>query len=571
MLDSTKVLPARRRRAVRVLIGLAAVLVTAVAALLVPVVGAASADPLPPRPFPTLSPFSPPPTFPRPLLPVRATVFGESYTSGEGAGNGIYPTIPGTSNEDWRHQSPYAPFHLAWAYLELNRRPLLPSYTITPYNFLTSWGPDHLTFLPSSGAETTHLDHPLMDGSTVKSEPMLDHADPDSDLVFFGLGGNDAGFGDLVRTTLYGFYEGVDRNTSNPMADWRQIQTYLVNGEVQRLRKGMPAVATKVTQGLEKTHAKMRKAEIVVSLYPLVVKPSGNADVAYVSGSAMDAMYPFIVALNEAVLNGAIQFAQQHPDVGVHIYDPNTAGDGGTSLVAGHELGQPDSYFNGVVRRKQPGLSMFHQLQESFHPNQLGTVAMGKGLAKYLADTFPQWYDFGPMSNRLDFNKVIVDPRPNPNELVAVGDDPEFEAWAGADPNRLCEGVQPESLCGNFLDDLGLIIPVDLVFLNPGPRPGTWVTSPDSPGGPPYPGGGGSGGGGEPSCCWIPVGYPASPSINTNNPCAGVIFFHNIPVNFISYPQGSRGRVVEQDLAGGLPPHELLLQATPCRPVIILL
>jgi lysophospholipase L1-like esterase len=571
LLDSTKAVPARRT--VRALVGLAGVLVTAAGVLLMPVVGAASADPLPPRPFPTLSPFSPPPTFPGPLLPVRATVFGESYTSGEGAGNGLYPTIPGTADEDWRHQSPYAPFHLAWAYLELNRRPLLPSYTVTPYNFLTSWGPDHLTFLPSSGAETTHLDHPLMDGSTVKSRPMLDHADPDSDLVFFGLGGNDAGFGDLVRTTLYGFFEGVDRNVNNPMADWREIQTFLVNGEVQRLRKGMPGVATKVTQALEKTHAKMQKAQIVVSLYPLVVKPNGNADIPYVAGSALDAMYPFVVALNEAVLNGAIQFAQQHPNVGVHIYDPNTAGDGGLSLVAGHELGQPGSYFNGVVRRNQPGLSMFHQLQESFHPNQLGTVAMGKGLAKYLADTFPQWYGPSMMPDGLDYNKVIVNPQPNPNELTAVGSDPEFEDWARTDPDRLCEGVQPESLCGNFLQDpdLGLVIPVDQVFLRPGSRPGTWVTSPDSPGGPPYPGGGGGSGGGESGgCCWTSVGYPA-PSINTNNPCAGIIFFHNVPVNFISYPEGSRGRMVEQDLAGGLPPHELVLQGTPCRPVIILL
>jgi len=488
-------------------------LFTALGLLLPAAVAGADPIPLPTRrPFPSLSPLPsgvPLPT--RPPIPVPppcpptcvdlgpepydAVVYGDSYTSGEGAShNHAYAPKP-DGTEDWRHRSGLAPFHVAWAALEMGRNPLR-RLTLRPEIMESAIGRDRLFFQASSGAWIKHLDEPQMEkkgGTVVRNPPQAQDVPTMAKIVYFGLGGNDAGFADLVSTAVKAYL--------NPVAGrfgvrlWQTDQEQSVALEVGRLQPRIAALPDKVAKGLESVRETHPVAEIVVALYPLGVKTSGNTGIEEVTGHTMDLMYPFAVKVNQAIRDGVARFQADFPNTKVHIFDPNTAGPNGTSVVAGHELGQPDSYFQGLVRRTGVLLTgkIFQSFQESFHPNELGAVAIGKALATFLAATMPALFPNGP-----SFDRLTINPQPlaaaTPDEIQSVAQ------WAYTNSAQLCEETDVDSVC-RAITPTGIVLSTDLWF-DPGrvlPFTGEPVPGGSDTGSP-----GGSGGGGS---TWTPAEY----------------------------------------------------------------
>ncbi|GAA1288169.1 hypothetical protein Psi02_71790 [Planotetraspora silvatica] len=467
--------------------------------------------PTPPPTFPPIPPSDPTPN-PQPTCPpdcapprtLKIAGAGDSYTSGEGATHDHkYLTFPDGS-EDFRHQSGYAPLPLAWDYLQSGRYPT-GQYTVQPDEISTTWGTgnsDRFIFNASSGAKVSHLtdvqfeDEDHTDIHEVRNVRQLAGVPRDLDIFYFGLGGNDADFGPLMKMVLIGHYSTVGTDT---YISRRKSQARLVHYKVQQLIGNMPQVSANVEQGLVNVKDATDNAEIVVALYPLPVKPSGNTDHKQIGGLAMDEIYPFAVALNQAIKDAVDRFRTRFPQRKVHVFDPNTAGPNGTSVVAGHELGQPDSYFNGVISRTEllARGKIFNALQESFHPNELGSVAIGRALATWMAGEFPAFFPNGP-----DFNRVITNPQ-------AAADDPEadqeLEEWVRANPGKLCDGDSIDSICHFIGPDGDVTIPLE-VLLNPirlKPIPGAPTVGGS--------GGGGSSGGPAPSS-WIPATYSSAPS-----------------------------------------------------------
>ncbi|MEU7861430.1 hypothetical protein [Nonomuraea sp. NPDC049141] len=460
--------------------------------------GPPTVRPTTPPTVPTLTPV-PPPTIPPTVQPTTPPLIwagvGDSYTSGEGASrNHVYK---GKSNgdEDWRHQSGLAPFLLAFNYLKVNRYQL-GDYTVFPTEIPTTWGNDRMIFNASSGAETIHLTKPQTECkkcTAIRNAPQLQGIPSDTNLVYFGLGGNDADFGSLMSTAFDVYFWRWTR------ANWVARQIRAVQMEVNRLINKMPQVSANVEQGLVEVNKAADKADIIVALYPLAVKQSGNSDTTQISGAALDLMYSFAAEVNKAIKDAVDRFRVRFPNVKVHVFDPNTAGPNNTSVVAGHELGQPDSYFNGVRYRGSifAQLRFFSAYQESFHPNEPGAVALGQALATWMTHEFPAWFPNGP-----DFNRVHVDAQASAEDPDA---DQQFEEWALAHPDEVCEETDIDSICHFINTDGEVTIPIEVV-LNPVPlQP---IPGAPAVGGP----GGGSPGGGPSPSTWIPATYSSAPS-----------------------------------------------------------
>lgn len=501
----------RRTRAYVVLMTLFA----ALGLLLPATVASADPIPLPTRPpFPTLSPLPsgvPLPT--RPPLPVPlpcpptcvdlgpapydAVVYGDSYTSGEGASHNHKYVTKSDGSEDWTHRSGLAPFAVAWTGLEMGRYPLYRP-TLTSDTMLTFFGRDRLFFNASSGAWIKHLNEPQMEkkgGTVVRNPPQAQDVPTMAKIVYFGLGGNDAGFADLVSTAAEAYLNPATGRFG--VFTWQTDQEQAVALEVSRLQSRITPLPDKIAQGLETVRETHPVAEIVVALYPLPVKESGNTGIEEITGHTMDLMYPFATKVNQAIRDGVAQFQASHPDTKVHVFDPNTAGPNGTSVVAGHELGQPDSYFQGLVRRPDVLWSgkIFQSFQESFHPNELGSVAIGKALATFLAARMPALFPQGP-----NFDRVTINPQPlaaaTPDEIQSVGQ------WAYTNSSQVCEETDIDSVC-RAITPTGIVLSTDLWFdphkVLPYPLPGEPVPGGSDTGSP-----GGGGGGGS---TWIPADY----------------------------------------------------------------
>ncbi|MFI6791748.1 hypothetical protein ACIBG4_30910 [Nonomuraea sp. NPDC050383] len=457
---------------------------------------------------PTVQPTPPPTPPPTTLEAYTIAGVGDSYTGGEGASrNSIYWKAKPDGVDDWRHISGLAPLHAAWAFLESGRYPV-GTYTLDPTQIRTTWGGDTFVFNASSGAKTKHLTQPQYenddkpDPAQLRNAPQLQGIPADTKIVYFGLGGNDAGFGSLLETAVKVYYEdGILRPSS-----WVHNQMTAVRLEVGRLLKRMPQVSANVEQGLVETHNVAQQADLVVALYPLAIKQSGNGDIKQIAGPTLDLMYPFATEVNKAIKEAVDRFRARYPNVNVHVFDPNTAGPNGSSVVAGHELGQVEPYFTGLRPRYRllGQFKLFKINQESFHPNEVGAVTIGRALATWMAHEFPALFPNGP-----DFSRVNVDAQASADDPVA---DQALEEWVSAHPEEACDGSDIDSICHFIGPDGEVTVPTE-VLDNPIPLP----PMPGAPvvGG----GGGGSGGGGGPApSTWIPATYSSAPSIPVGGP-----------------------------------------------------
>lgn len=507
--------PVPRRTQLRLVL---TALFAALGLLLPAAMAGADPIPLPPRPpFPSVLP-CPPTCVDLPGAdPYDAVVYGDSYTSGEGASHDhmYLPKADGT--EDFRHQSGLAPFVVAWTALELGRFPFR-RMTLTSNTMTTTFSRDRLFFKASSGALIKHLNEPQpdCDGCTaIRNERQAVDVPTGAKIVYFGLGGNDAGFASLVGTAVKAYLNPVSGIFT--VGGWQQVQEQAVAAEVGRLQPQIDGLKDKVANGLRDVRETHPTAEIVVQLYPVPVKPSGNTGIRELTGRSMDLMYPFAVKVNQAIRDGVAQFQSTFPATKVHIFDPNTAGPNGTSLIAGHELGQPEPYIQGLVRR--PGIfwqgDYFKSYQESFHPNELGSVVVGRALATFLAGTFPSLFPKGP-----NFAALTINPQP----LATSDEDIQaFDQYAAANLSQLCEGTDVDSMC-RAITPTGIVIQHDLWF-NP-----NW----HSPvGGDPTPGGsdtGSPGGGGGGGSTWNPVDYIPKDPCDIFKPVGDVWFFGDMQI-----------------------------------------
>ncbi|GIG90802.1 SGNH/GDSL hydrolase family protein [Plantactinospora endophytica] len=343
--------------------------------------------------------------------PRITSVVGDSFSSGEGTG--AYEPGEGYSTF-WRHRSPYAPGALAWLYLETSNRQLAPSISVIDGQIDTEWGPDRLAFLASSGAQTKHLVLPQVDPDTgrPRNQPQADGIRQDSNVVIYGFGGNDAHYADILEVALASYIKAAATAllSGNLIRPWTNRQAADVRGAIARETANLPQVQQQVYGSLATTHASAPDAMIVVTLYPVGVKPSGNPQTPFLGGPALDAMHGYAVALNNTIRAAVNQYNTNHPNQPkIEIFDPNTAGSGGASVVAGHEAGQPDSYFNpwladfGLLA----GGEKLHAFQESHHPNRAGSVALGKAMASWLQAKCPGLWPKAPT-----FHQVVTKPQP---------------------------------------------------------------------------------------------------------------------------------------------------------------
>jgi lysophospholipase L1-like esterase len=131
-----------------------------------------------------------------PRAVVKVTVIGDSFTSGEGADPATYRTVPvpattedGLTYEsvqiDPAHQSSAAP-------------------TLQALNQIQAANPAaqiQVTFVPVSGATRDSLYQTTNPGTPFEQPPQI-NAVRGADVVIVGIGGNDAGFTNWVRTAL---------------------------------------------------------------------------------------------------------------------------------------------------------------------------------------------------------------------------------------------------------------------------------------------------------------------------------------------------------------------------------
>jgi hypothetical protein len=449
----------RRVRLIHAIIGVTVVLVAS-AAVSIASVGPAGADPFPlptsrlpvptrfslpatlnplPTRFPQPPPYQPPAPPPG-IGPLKVFVPGDSFSSGEGTGMGHYRVLP-PATVDHRHQSGWAPSHIAWVLLEQARRPLNARYIVSTQEIETQWDADQFALLASSGADSEdYYLHAQIDPDTGlprTPDKQVAGIATDADLVIMGLGGNDAHYSQLFKEALDWLMDGILQDALAPPTSGSVAETFQrmgVAAQVSQLLELMPEVSRRIGLDLEATWEQAPNAQVVVMLYPQGLKSSGNPNIPFFFGSSLDQMYRFGTTLNETIRAAVLQFIANHPTAPApRIFDPNVAGPGYTNIIAGHELGQQNSYFNGLVVNREELLlgHRLHAAQESFHLNQFGALAMGKALATFLANEFPTWFPTGP-----NFDGVIADPRAYTTDNFIA--EQQLKQWLNTSAQSLC-------------------------------------------------------------------------------------------------------------------------------------
>ncbi|MEE6259435.1 SGNH/GDSL hydrolase family protein [Plantactinospora sonchi] len=313
---------------------------------------------------------------------VRIVIVGDSYMSGEGAGDylnkrGVIPPpyvrgpvntaplpAPGYTQEDynadWRHRSRHAAALLA-------------------IDELRKANPDvvfDVVFNASSGAETKHFWTAQSDEGR-NNPPQNAGINNQTNLVVVGMGGNDAGFGPLVEHALRhndqaGLQSLAAQRTAllNPRTDdveWADANSAQPASLVSRYIKMVRAI-----------HTQGPNTRVMMVTYPQGLT---RRDIADGVMGVLLAGYEYEVLVKLAPqISDAIRRAQQiltSKGVQVDLLDIRNA-------FAGHTLGTDDPWVNGLVYQTGSG-SLFNRLQETAHPNRRGTQALSAHYAKMIA------------------------------------------------------------------------------------------------------------------------------------------------------------------------------------------
>jgi len=317
---------------------------------------------------------------------VRIVISGDSYMSGEGAGDylnarGVLPppkvldrTIspaglvpaPGYTEadytQDWRHRSRHAAALLAVDAL----RAANPEVTFD------------VTFNASSGAKSQHYFGGQNDNN--RNNPAQDRGiTPQTDLVVLGFGGNDVGFGPLVEYALtYDNKTGLQAEADKalallkPRADEAEWNDALLTGQPTTL-------VARLIQMVRDVHRVKGGAQTRVMLvtYPQGLK-AGQGAGGIMGRLLLDYEYDVLVKLAPDI-SDAIKRAQQimvNHGVQADLLDIRNA-------FRDHQLGSEEPYVNGLTAAPAP--SVFNAVQESAHPNRMGTQALARHYASMMA------------------------------------------------------------------------------------------------------------------------------------------------------------------------------------------
>ncbi|PIF04443.1 MAG: hypothetical protein CSA63_00780 [Propionibacterium sp.] len=264
-----------------------------------------------------------------------AVVLGDSYSSGEGAGDYIMAGGP-------CHRS--------------------------PHTYGAVIGGPTTEIIACSGAETQHIldtDQHIFDSQLEQ----LEKVDVIPDIVFLTIGGNDIGFATIVAGCIIGDC------SKNP-----EVYLYNIKGRAKRLAEVYVAIAKKINtpEMLEARNGKI--APVVVSFYPQPFwSPERGRCNFFFNRNEILTGTAILSELNGQITTG-VKRAQQE---GWPVYYADTVGD----FATGHSMCVDDSYF---VRANVEellnvidvqGKRIDHdELQEIAHPNAAGYRAWANEL-----------------------------------------------------------------------------------------------------------------------------------------------------------------------------------------------
>jgi hypothetical protein len=304
-------------------------------------------------------------------------VLGDSYSSGEGAGDylpgtdqdGATAGDPATNTRNACHRS-----RNAWARLAtLPDRPDAPlgvrADSLDPsldFHFLACSGARTYSVLPASAPPTAGGANPAANHGQYGETTQLDMGflDRNTTLVALTIGGNDARWGEIVRTCISA---AVCQETTLPGDD-----APLVVAEPARIAG---PVTDAVVLTLREIARRAPRAQIVLVGYPPLVESTVLAQPQCAPYAAALNLQPSETAWVEATtaqMNAALAVAARRvsADTGstVSFRDP-TAAFAGRSICGSGGL---PSAFNAVVQTPTPGDTGVPSA-ESFHPNLIGT------------------------------------------------------------------------------------------------------------------------------------------------------------------------------------------------------
>jgi lysophospholipase L1-like esterase len=207
-------------------------------------------------------------------------------------------------------------------------------------------------------ATTKELSEPQRDqqGNQINA-PQLDALNEDTDVVTLGIGGNDIGFSEIVRTCVT---RGLINPTGNP------CQRHYTETGTDQLVAAIGATAPKVATALDEIHRRAPDAQVFVVGYPTILPATGPGCFLTVPIAAGDVPY-----LRDVVIGGLntmlASTAQAH---NANFIDTATP-------TVGHDVCQPSGvrYIEGV-NPAPPAAAV--------HPNAAGMAAIGDVVARAL-------------------------------------------------------------------------------------------------------------------------------------------------------------------------------------------
>lgn len=203
------------------------------------------------------------------------------------------------------------------------------------------------------GAQITNMTQPQDTGDGV-NEPQLDRVDDETLYVTLSIGGNDAGFDDVVTNCL----RNENVNTT-PCVD------KFVSDDGNRLIENAQALKPELEKTIDEIKRRAPRAHVVVVGYPRLLPPGGRGCGSNVGVSPADAtlINTWLVEINRSLRAAATAKNSQFVD----LYGPSE----------GHDACEPRG-----TRWVEPGSGT--DGADSFHPNEAGELAAARAVARVL-------------------------------------------------------------------------------------------------------------------------------------------------------------------------------------------
>lgn len=281
----------------------------------------------------------------------RYVAFGDSFQSGEGAGDYIRGTDVKGLNECHRSQNAYAP--------RIATHPSVPS---------------DLTFVACSGAVIDSIGHDLDGDGRVRDTALpwnedyqLRRAGLNSDvtLVTVGIGGNDVGFGDALRDCLIAAAAQRASRYTLPCASWLESATA---DEIVRLDTRGEDGLTPLQRTYEAIMQRAPNARLLVLGYPRFFPDQEEIDFydrcEFLPGADMLWINNMIFELNEVIERNAESMGAEYVDVYLTSREHELCGQRSGS-----------AFLNGLKPLNKV---------ESFHPTAFGHELIADAVLKRL-------------------------------------------------------------------------------------------------------------------------------------------------------------------------------------------